>query len=290
MACDAPAEYIILKFERAGCLIDVPKEERTPEIEKRIDDLCTKLPTLIGGKRMLGEPPTTEIFITRRLAAEKVKLERWIATGRLPAGSPQWRVTRITFAYILGCFWATIGGRSPPAAIEQQIAHLASFSPAVKFGPHAAEGSASIARSAPGASTTALSLPTPHATDELDTVDEVAMRDLLLGALYRSQNTVASLATARQFLDSVVRERTRFTEEKWVVPFALFELAVVDCKEGDLEEARLKAAGNANVKSAWKERVRRAEKAIEEALAVPEYDMKGELPTVPYRRASQRRY
>ena len=192
----------------------------------------------------------------RRLAAEKTKHARWIAAGRISANSPQWHVTRITFAFILGSFWATIGGRSPDQAIEKQIAHLNSFT------PRPAGGGGSLATA-------------PDPThDDLDTIDEMAMRDLLLGALYRSQNTRESLATAHAILQGVADARTRIHEEKWVVPFALFELAVVECKVATLAEQE---KGASDRKSLWREAARRAEKYLEEALTIPEYDLKSRL-------------
>lgn len=196
----------------------------------------------------------------RRLASEKAKHARWVAAGRVSADAPQWHVTRITFAFILGSFWATIGGRSPPQAIEKQIAHLTTFTPHPNLTQRGADGPGSAGPNV--------------ARDDLDTIDEVAMRDLLLGALYRSQNTRESLRTARQLLQGVVDVRARLSEERWVVPFAHFELAVVECKLGTLDELEHPPADR---KSLWRDRSKRAEKHLEDALAIPEYDLKSRL-------------
>lgn len=48
-------------FIAAGALLDLPAAERTPEIEGRIDALIKELPSLFGLKRLLGEPPATEV-------------------------------------------------------------------------------------------------------------------------------------------------------------------------------------------------------------------------------------
>jgi hypothetical protein len=48
-------------FIAAGALLDLPRAERTPEIEGRIDALVKELPSLFGMKRLLGEPPATEV-------------------------------------------------------------------------------------------------------------------------------------------------------------------------------------------------------------------------------------
>lgn len=48
-------------FIAAGALLDLPRAERTPEIEERIEALISELPSLFGQKRLLGEPPSTEV-------------------------------------------------------------------------------------------------------------------------------------------------------------------------------------------------------------------------------------
>lgn len=132
----------------------------------------------------------------------------------------------------------------------------------------------------------------PSALD-LDTPDEIAMRDLLLGVLYRSLNTVASFTTARSLLQSVVKRGRDLgaqgvKEEKWVVPFALFELAVTDCKEGKLEEkeVKLQGGGAKEVKKIWEARIKRTEKLLEEVFLVVEYDLKSEFRSDPFSRLS----
>lgn len=48
-------------FIAAGALLDLPKSERTPEIEARVTALFDELPTLFENKRLMGEPPSTEV-------------------------------------------------------------------------------------------------------------------------------------------------------------------------------------------------------------------------------------
>ncbi|KAK4053906.1 Mitochondrial outer membrane protein iml2 [Microbotryomycetes sp. JL221] len=244
----------------AGALLDLPREEQTPEIKTRIRGLLDKLPTMFGQKRLLGEPPTTELFIQRRMVADKAKHARWVAAERLEADTHFSEVIRITYAYILGCFWATIGGRSPPKAIEIQIQHLANMTPRMS-----------------GAS-----MASPNqSTDELDTIEELVMRDVLLGALYRSQETVESLQTAKKLLQSVVDRKDRIREEKWTVPFSLYELAVCECKGAELEQ---KAAGSnlpqltmAEKKTIWVAKLKKADSLCQEVLTFVEYDLKSRL-------------
>lgn len=154
----------------------------------------------------------------------------------------------------LGLFWATIGGRSPLQATEAQIAHLTSFTPYPLHVPN------------PSSTSTT---PNPL-TDDLDTVPERCIRDLLLGALYRSLATKESLEIAQGLLEGV--RKGEVGEERWTGPFALFELAVVECRLAEVEEKEGKEVG----KAVWKKRGTKAKGFVEELLAVPEYDLKSE--------------
>jgi hypothetical protein len=83
----------------AGSLIEeVNLRGPSPEIVKRLDGLLEKLPSHFEQKRMFGEPPVTENFISRRLEAHKLKHKRWIEAGRLPRDSKLWEVIKITNA------------------------------------------------------------------------------------------------------------------------------------------------------------------------------------------------
>lgn len=160
--------------------------------------------------------------------------------------------------------------------MHDQIAHLSAFTP--------------LPAHLPSEATTGLSTPifTAPAVDpaalDLDTPDELAMRDLLLGVLHRSLSTASSFATAKSLLQSVVKRGRDLgaqgvKEEKWVVPFALFELAVTECKEGELaeKEVRLQGGGAKESKKVWEARIKRAEKLLEEVFLVVEYDLKSEF-------------
>ncbi|SCV72008.1 BQ2448_4702 [Microbotryum intermedium] len=254
----------------AGALVDnrrlsgasKEKDHRIEAMFKRLEEL------LVGGKskRMMGEPPTTETFLNRKLNSYKAKHARWIEEGRLPKTSSYWEAVRMTSAMELGFVWATIGGRSPPAAIKAQIDYLASLTPSPAFGPHAQHPAS----------------PSPlrrcSTSDDLDTLDEIATRSLLLGALYRSLNDGPSLHIAREFLQSITKHKEGIKEEKWVPSFALFELAVVECKECELETRRLEKEGADKkvIVGMWKEGLGKAEKLIENLFASGEYDLKSE--------------
>ncbi|CAE6427548.1 unnamed protein product [Rhizoctonia solani] len=62
---------------------------------------------------------------------------------------------------------------------------------------------------------------------ELDTVDELVVRDLLLGILYR---TAGDYALSRKYLEAVPLRETE-VEGKWTAQVAKFELAVLDLRQ-----------------------------------------------------------
>lgn len=83
-------------FISAGALLDLPLQDRTPEIVARIEKLFEELPGLIGAKRLMGEAPATEVFISRKLAYYKLKHTRWIAEGRILPSTKFWEVIRVS--------------------------------------------------------------------------------------------------------------------------------------------------------------------------------------------------
>lgn len=108
----------------SGALINLPLSERTPEVISRITKLFDCLPSLFNQKRKLlrlpsnrvqcskelktdlcrffflagimGDPPTTELFIARKLAYYKAKHARWVVEGRVEAGTEFWHVIRVS--------------------------------------------------------------------------------------------------------------------------------------------------------------------------------------------------
>lgn len=154
----------------------------------------------------------------------------------------------------LGLFWNT-NGRAPHAAVQKQIDHLISFSPLPKYQP---------------LSLAASTLPVvPLLEQDLDSVDEIATRDLLLGALYRS---LGDYVVARSFLRAVIDAESTIVAEKWIVPFAMFELAVLECKEG---EEKASTATPVEAKAQWKATFKAADKLLESIFAQSEfYDLR----------------
>ncbi|KAJ8294195.1 Inclusion body clearance protein IML2 [Rhodotorula toruloides] len=296
------ATYIAIA---AGALVDEINDQRrrgetpSPAVVERADKLLAKLPGLCGLKRVFGEKPVTEVFILRRLEAQKAKLERWIRAGRLKEGAKLWEVVRISNASELGLFWATIGGRSPASGVQKQIDLLSSFSPPPRFGPASSSaapappsstlgrtetrsstlsGNTYRRRTSVASTTPSATIPPPSsATDDLDTTAEILQRDLLLGILYTALGHYDSshYALAVQFLDAVLSASpVEVGDEKWVVPFAGWHRAVVELKVGDAET---KEMDGAKAREVWRGKMEKANGWLDAVLATGEYDMKTRL-------------
>jgi len=72
----------------------------------------------------------------------------------------------------------------------------------------------------------------PKAPLDLDTPDEHASRALFLGILHR---TAGEYALSRTFLDEAVSRQSEITDDTWIVPTAVFELATLDLREVETE-------------------------------------------------------
>ncbi|KAL8281124.1 hypothetical protein RQP46_006482 [Phenoliferia psychrophenolica] len=195
------ATYLLMA---AGSLLELAPADRSPEVTTQINALLDELPALFGQKRLLGEPPSTEIFIARKLEVYKRKHLRLVASGQLPPESKYSEAIRI----------------SPASEVRLLPSH----------GPLILKA------------------------HDLDTSDELAIRALLLGTLYRS---LGSYKDARAYLEAVIEAAAVVVEEKWIVAFANLELAVLECQEADLEGKKLEAGGD--------------------VYSLPEYDLKGRL-------------
>ncbi|GAA5886014.1 hypothetical protein JCM6882_004233 [Rhodosporidiobolus microsporus] len=298
----SPSTYVAIS---SGALVDAHNSDpslRAPELIDRLNKAFDHLPTLFQMKRVFGEKPVTETFIARRYEAHKAKLQRWIAAGKVEKGAKVWEVIRISNAFELGLFWATIGNRSPESGIRKHIEHLSSFTPAPRFGPSSSDptslpkppsiagltrtstSTSSISRHRHASSPFTPGTPgsrTFTTSDDLDSTDEVAIRDLLLGALYAALGDSASLVVAQQFLGAVLDAGAagQIYEETWVVPFARFNLVTALCREGDVEEEKLGGGDEKKEerKKVWRGRIEASEKLLDGVFGMGEYDLKTRL-------------
>lgn len=76
--------------------------------------------------------------------------------------------------------------------------------------------------------------PTHPGPIDLDTPDELALRVLLLGIAHRSAGDFTS---SRSFLTDAYDRRAAVTVSTWIAGVAMFELAVLDLKEVDANQA-----------------------------------------------------
>ncbi|GAA5925138.1 uncharacterized protein JCM15063_004933 [Sporobolomyces koalae] len=257
----------------AGSLIEeINVRGAKPELVERVDALLVRLPTHFEQKRIFGEPPVTELFIARRLEAHKAKRERWIQAGRLSKDSKVWEVIKLTNAMELGIFWSTTGGRSPPEAVRQQIDHLSSFTPAPKYSPSNPAYSGRTPTISNSASTnTKIEFDTKN---DLDSIDEIAIRDLLLGTLYLSLGDVESYEIAESYFQENIKNSGSIVDERWTIAFSLFQRAVVTLKRGDLEEKQRPVSDR---RALWKPILSEAEKHLDGIATIAEFDFKNRL-------------
>lgn len=93
----------------------------------------------------------------------------------------------------------------------------------------------------------------------LDSTGEILIRDLLLSQIARY---LSDFALARTLLESILAQKAG--EETWTGSYALFELAVLECVEGDRD------GDNTD----WEKRLDRADKYVDRLFARPTYDMR----------------
>ena len=105
--------------------------------------------------------------------------------------------------------------------------------------------------------------------DDLDTPDELALRDLLLGIAHR---TVQCFPEARQFLLHVTQREAGITG-KWMVPVAMFELAILELQQQETNKE--------STKDAWLKTLELATTWLEKSLSAlnSTVDMSSRLDT-----------
>lgn len=217
----------------AGALLCLPQAARTPSLVSKINNLFTELSKLVGQERILGSAPATEVFIVRRLGTYKAKHAAWVSQGRLAVDSKYWEALKTSPAYELSFMWNVNGSASRSSLLQQQESLT--------------------------------EIPSSDLTP-----GEILVRSLLLGQIARY---LSDLPRARELLRQVLdggKDRGG-GEESWAGSYALFELSVVECLEGDAVEAQ-------GGKDGWGEaRVARVEALLDSLLARGAYDMKNRL-------------
>lgn len=158
----------------------------------------------------------TEIFIKKKLAFYKRKQARLGGDERRYI-----EAIKISPAEEIAIFWNTHARIEHSVAIAH-IQELSSLTPAIT-------------------DIESKYLVRPTSTNDrvdLDTVDELAIRSLLLGIVHR---TLADYVPARAFLLDAQRKAPDVEISSWVGGVSSFELAVLDLKEADMKAADMES-------------------------------------------------
>jgi tetratricopeptide (TPR) repeat protein len=195
-------------FIAAGCYFSL-KDHNTAQ------NLLDKIPDQLNKRKLSGRDMPTETFIKKKLAFYKRK------QARLGGDESRFvEAIRISPAEEIAIFWNT------HARIESSvaIAHIQEWS--------------SLTPAITGIESRYLATPVLKTqNDDLDTVDELAIRSLLLGIVHR---TLAEYAAARAFLLDALKRAPDVEVSSWVGGVSAFELAVLDLKEADVKAVDMK--------------------------------------------------
>ncbi|KAG9004430.1 hypothetical protein FRB94_002374 [Tulasnella sp. JGI-2019a] len=240
-------------FMAAGCLLDL----QTPEADAKARELLDSIPGL--KKDMGGRELPTEVYISRKLNFWKRKQARWKASGR--AADHYADCIRINPAEEFGLFWNT-HGRIPKITAEGHIEQFLSLTPPVQIlTPYSVEAGPL----------------SPGGLLDLDTPDELACRDLILGVTHRS---ASEFVASRKFLEAASSAKP-LLDDKWITAMAHFELAVLEMREMQALERRQSVPappGAGSLKSKWEGAIAAASARLEQVTAtLGETDMSSRL-------------
>ncbi|KAG2106816.1 outer membrane protein Iml2/Tetratricopeptide repeat protein 39 [Suillus discolor] len=195
-------------FIAAGCYFSLKDHNRAQK-------LLDKIPDQLDKRKLSGRDMPTEIFIKKKLAFYKRK------QARLGGDENRFvEAIRISPAEEIAIFWNTHARIESSIAIAH-IQEWSSLTPAITD-----IESKYLATSVPKTE-----------NDDLDTVDELAIRSLLLGIVHR---TLAEYAAARAFLLDALKRAPDVEISSWVGGVSAFELAVLDLKEAEVRGADMK--------------------------------------------------
>ncbi|KAJ3810168.1 hypothetical protein F5876DRAFT_42348 [Lentinula aff. lateritia] len=239
-------------FIAAGCHISLA---HSAEAQRLLD----AIPSLLDKRKMGGKELPTEVLIKKKLAFYKEKQKR---RGGDEAKFAE--CIRISPADELGIFWNT-HNRISPSIAEAHIKDWSALSPPV------------------GIDSPYMARPLPTTTPDLDTPDELALRLLLLGIAHRSigcelipyaSNASACLRASRELLSAAHALQSSIKVSTWIGGLAMFELAVLDLKEVEVEESNEKngnsiiSGPSANLKNRWKTALESARIKLDAAMTL----------------------
>lgn len=225
----------------ASCLHEI--QDRTSEEEARMRDLYAKIPLGFNRKRFMGQPPSSEVYLEKRIKFYTAKTKRWIDEGRLKSSAEWFDSVTISMALELSLFW-------------NQFAHYPRESLAVLV--ERLEGY--------------LSTPTKTSSSaSLETPEEIKLCETILGACYI---TLKDFKKARSYLNQAERiSTTQHLDEAYTYLNALMKLygAILEVQEAEHE------TGKRNDKTYWNNRFKEAETKLDAIFTHHGYDMQGRL-------------
>ncbi|KAJ3890761.1 hypothetical protein GG344DRAFT_48839 [Lentinula edodes] len=239
-------------FIAAGCHISLAHSDKAQR-------LLDAIPSLLDKRKMGGKELPTEVLIKKRLAFYKEKQKR---RGGDEAKFAE--CIRISPADELGIFWNT-HNRISPSIAEAHIKDWSTLSPPI------------------GIDSPYMARPLPTKTPDLDTPDELALRLLLLGIAHRSigceltpyaGNASACLRASRELLSAAHALQSSIKVSTWIGGLAMFELAVLDLKEVEVQENNEKNGNSMNpglsadLKNRWKKALESARIKLDAAMAL----------------------
>lgn len=189
-------------FIAAGCYLALAQDN--PEYKAKARALLDSIPQLLDRKKLGGKDLPTEVFIQKKIDFYKRKQARRAGPDTI---NDYIDSIFICPAEELAIFWNT-HCRITNSIAQAHISNLVALSP-------------------PVISTSALGKEEKTSPPELDTADEIAVRDLLLGILYRA---AGDYALSRQHLEAVISNENE-VEGKWTGQMSRWELAVLDLRE-----------------------------------------------------------
>ncbi|KZV71865.1 hypothetical protein PENSPDRAFT_650290 [Peniophora sp. CONT] len=210
---------------------------------KEAQRLLDAIPAAIDKRKIGGKDLPFEVFLKKKLVFWKAKQLRL-------TGSEENYVMAISVnpAEEMGIFWNN-HQRIPATVAEAHIHEFLALTPATTIPtPYAT----SAAPPEP---------PFPTQPPALDTPDELALRELLLGITHR---TAGIHKIARAYLEAAHARQSTLVVNTWIGGVACFELACVELHEAEAHED----ATSAKSREHWGAAIKRAEKRIAQASSL----------------------
>ncbi|KAF8967258.1 hypothetical protein BDZ97DRAFT_1804125 [Flammula alnicola] len=203
-------------FIAAGCYYSLGNFEKA-------QSLLDAIPDLIDKKKISGKDLPTEVFIKKKLAFYKEKHLR-------RTGSEQNLIQSVKISP--ADVWNN-HARISPSIAQAHIDILSSLTPPLEASSPTSGSRRGVKSPLSPRSKTSLS--SLRIEDDLDTLDELAVRALLLGINYR---TIKEFEVSRGFLNEALDYQNAVKVSTWVGGVAAFELAVLDLKEAEEGDPR----------------------------------------------------